>query len=125
MNFDELLEKYRELQKENRLLKERIKLFESQICSDADYSDAYIKGLPDNSDKTGKQDEVTEEKNITSINNYSSPSGKIDLFMSLFTGRDDVYAKRWENKKKGSSGYSPACGNEWIPGICQKPKIKI
>ena len=34
------------------------------------------------------------------------------------------YAKRWENKNKGSSGYSPACGNEWIPGLCQKPKIK-
>jgi len=44
--------------------------------------------------------------------------------MSLFMGRDDVYAKRWENRKKGSSGYSPVCGNEWIPGICQKPKIK-
>jgi hypothetical protein len=59
MNFDELLEKYRELQKENRLLKEKIQLFESQICSDAGDSVTYIKGLPDNSDKTGKQDEVT------------------------------------------------------------------
>jgi len=30
MNFYELLEKYRALQKENRSLKEKIKLFESQ-----------------------------------------------------------------------------------------------
>ena len=46
------------------------------------------------------------------------------LLRSLFRGRDDVYAKRWENKAKGIAGYSPACGNEWKPGICQKPKIK-
>lgn len=35
-----------------------------------------------------------------------------------------MYAKRWENKTKGTAGYSPACENEWNPGICQKPKIK-
>jgi len=74
MNFDELLEKYRELQKENRLLKEKIKLFESHNCSDAGNSDAYTKGVPNNRDKTGKPDEVTEEKKINSVNNYSSPS---------------------------------------------------
>ena len=44
--------------------------------------------------------------------------------MSLFRGRDDVYAKRWENQIKGTAGYSPACGNEWKPGLCQKPKSK-
>ena len=42
--------------------------------------------------------------------------------MSLFKGRDDVYAKRWENQKKGTSGYSPFCLNEWKPGLCAKPK---
>jgi hypothetical protein len=44
--------------------------------------------------------------------------------MSLFRGQNDVYAKRWENSQKGTSGYSPACANEWKPGVCQKPKIK-
>ena len=44
--------------------------------------------------------------------------------MSLFKGREDVYAKRWENKKQQTSGYSAACANEWVPGICLKPKIK-
>jgi hypothetical protein len=43
--------------------------------------------------------------------------------MSLFKGRNDVYAKRWENKSKGSSGYSPVCLNLWQPGVCGKPKI--
>ena len=49
--------------------------------------------------------------------------GKIRLFMSLFKGRQDVYAKRWENKNKGKSGYAPVCLNEWKPGLCGKPKI--
>jgi len=48
---------------------------------------------------------------------------KITLFRRLFRGRDDVYPQRWESAK-GMSGYSPACGNEWKPGICHKPRVK-
>jgi hypothetical protein len=58
------------------------------------------------------------------VNKYSSTTEKIELYMSLFRGREDIYAKRWENKKLQTSGYSPACANEWVPGICLKPKIK-
>jgi len=29
---------------------------------------------------------------------------KAELFLSLFRGREDVYAKRWENIKTGRSG---------------------
>jgi superfamily II DNA or RNA helicase len=43
--------------------------------------------------------------------------------MSLFKGRKDVYAKRWENKNKEISGYAPVCRNQWQRGICGKPKI--
>ena len=46
------------------------------------------------------------------------------MFRSLFRGRDDVYPRRFENRKTGKSGYSPACGNEWAPGLCEKPRIK-
>jgi hypothetical protein len=52
----------------------------------------------------------------------SDPKEKIKLFMSLFKGRNDVYAKRWENPKKGTAGYSPYCLNEWKSGLCRKPK---
>jgi hypothetical protein len=38
---------------------------------------------------------------------------------NLFVGRPDVIAKRWENKK-GESGYSPICRNEWKENICKK-----
>lgn len=48
---------------------------------------------------------------------------KIDLFISLFKGRDDIYALRWENAQ-GRSGYSVACANEWQQGICNKPRVK-
>ena len=54
-----------------------------------------------------------------------SPSqAKIALFRFLFRGRDDVYARRFESRKTGKSGYAPACGNEWIRGICEKPRIR-
>jgi superfamily II DNA or RNA helicase len=49
---------------------------------------------------------------------------KVTLFRSLFRGRDDVFPRRWENLKTGKSGYSPVCRNEWVRGICEKPRIK-
>lgn len=49
---------------------------------------------------------------------------KIHLFRQLFRGREDVYPKLWLSSKNGGKGYSPVCGNEWIRGICEKPRIK-
>jgi hypothetical protein len=37
---------------------------------------------------------------------------RIALFRSLFRGREDVYARRWERDGKGS-GYSPAAVKDW------------
>src|SRR3990167_5599966 len=54
----------------------------------------------------------------------SSIVDKITLFRSFFRGRDDVYPRRLENQKTQKSGYVPVCGNEWVKGICVKPKIK-
>lgn len=48
---------------------------------------------------------------------------KIDLFCSLFKGRDDVFARRWYNKTSGKAGYQPVCQNEWTP-LCDKRKYK-
>lgn len=60
----------------------------------------------------------------SSVTHKSPPSAKIALFRSLFRGREDLYPQRFESRKTGRTGYSPACGNEWIRGICEKPKIK-
>lgn len=54
----------------------------------------------------------------------SSPDAKIELFRSLFRGRADVYPRRFESRKTGKAGYQPACANEWVRGVCEKPKIK-
>lgn len=41
------------------------------------------------------------------VDAHSPEAAKIGLFRSLFRGREDVYAYRWENRD-GRSGYSPA-----------------
>ena len=66
---------------------------------------------------------LKENDSPFTTNKNSGPAEKVKLYMALFRGRNDVYAKRWENSKKGTAGYSPVCGNEWKPAICQKPKI--
>lgn len=49
---------------------------------------------------------------------------KVALFRSLFAGRRDVYPKLWRNRKTKKQGYAPACANEWVDGICEKPRVK-
>lgn len=48
---------------------------------------------------------------------------QIALFHSLFRGREDVYAVRWE-ARDGRTGYSPVCRREWEQGVCGKPRVK-
>jgi len=55
---------------------------------------------------------------------HSAPEDKIALFRSLFRGRDDVYPRRFESRRTGKSGYAPACANEWVRGVCEKPRVK-
>jgi hypothetical protein len=58
------------------------------------------------------------------VQQLSSSEEKIALFRSLFRGREDVYPRRFESRKTGKSGYAPACANEWVRDICEKPRIK-
>ncbi len=60
---------------------------------------------------------------ITSDSNSYTPEQKIAIFKGLFRGRTDIFANRWQNKQ-GRSGYSVACNNEWVQGICNKPRVK-
>lgn len=44
----------------------------------------------------------------------SSPRvAKVALFRSLFAGREDVYALRWENRRTGKGGWGPAVRGGW------------
>ncbi|MGE8205434.1 TOTE conflict system archaeo-eukaryotic primase domain-containing protein [Heyndrickxia sp. NPDC080065] len=86
---------YRQLQRENYYLKQLlVKMMHNQ--SSADPSKI-----------------VTKE---------SSLGEKISLLKSLFKGRTDVYALRWESES-GKQGYVPACALEWQKPLCQKPQI--
>ena len=61
---------------------------------------------------------------LTTIEPSRTTSEKIALFRQLFRGRDDIYPKLWVNAKTGKRGYAPACANEWVRGVCQKPRVK-
>lgn len=49
---------------------------------------------------------------------------RVELFRSLFRGREDVFARRWFSKKSGKSGYQPVCVNEWRSHLCNKKAYK-
>jgi hypothetical protein len=51
-------------------------------------------------------------------------SEKVALFRSRFRGRDDIYPRFWSNARTGRKGYAPACANEWVRGVCEKPRVK-
>ena len=49
---------------------------------------------------------------------------KVNLFRSLFHGREDVFARRWFGSATGKSGYQPVCRREWNREYCNKKKYK-
>jgi len=59
-----------------------------------------------------------------SVTKDSPSEDKVQLFRSLFRGREDVYPRYWKSKKSGKKGYSPVCKNEWKTTLCGKPKVK-
>jgi superfamily II DNA or RNA helicase len=76
---------------------------------------------------------IQKESNHISSAIYGKPAAstipkssdeKVALFIKLFCNRTDVFPKYWENKKRGITGYSPTCANEWLTDKCNKPKIK-
>lgn len=67
--------------------------------------------------KLGLQPRIAEPKIV-----QLSLQEKVELFQSLFCGRNDVFARRWYSAKTGKSGYQPVCINEWQRGVCDKKK---
>ena len=57
------------------------------------------------------------------ITGSSTTQEKLNLFLSLFHGREDVCAKGYF-RKDSKVGYTPFCGNEWSHKVCRKPKVK-
>lgn len=44
--------------------------------------------------------------------------------VARFRDRDDIYPRLWTNARTGRNGYAPACANECVRGICEKPRVK-
>ncbi|MDT8427248.1 MAG: DEAD/DEAH box helicase family protein [Pseudomonadales bacterium] len=69
------------------------------------------------------REELRKPEPTPPVSESFSPAQKVAIFRSLFRGRSDIFANRWQNQQ-GRSGYSVACNNEWVQGICNKPRIK-
>lgn len=80
--YQKLLEKYLRLKEENQQLRSQLR----------------IEPIEDGTESQSL------ESQILSVNQFSSAEDKIKLFLSLFAGRTDVYAKRWVSKRTGKSG---------------------
>jgi len=75
--------------------------------------------------ETGLPVTVARQANsILSVSSESPSPEKVELYQSLFRGREDVYARLWQNKRTLKIGYSPVCKNEWDHGLCQKFRVK-
>jgi len=100
---------YEQLLAENTALRDEVRTLRQQLGLDV------LPGPPQPAENPFPNATITKT---------SSPDEKIALFMSLFRGREDVYAKRYFNQKSGAAGYVPACANEWVYGVCDKKKHK-
>ena len=69
------------------------------------------------------KEELQDSVPTPSTSDSFTSNQKITIFRSLFRGRTDVFATRWQNQQ-GRNGYSVACNNEWSKGICHKPRVK-
>ncbi len=107
LSYEELLNKYNTILKENGELKIQVKELKTKL------------GMP-----VETEEKFTVETPGTGINKYSSSNEKILLYRSLFCGREDVFARRWYSKTTEKSGYQPVCENEWADGLCDKRKYK-
>ena len=134
-NYDELKKKFEALLEENNCLKAKIRKLEADAKAVIPLHESARPGetlFQEPKEPESSRKSIATDLNDTSCTNkpvacritmHSQNHEKIALFMSLFKGRTDVYAKKWKNKK-GLTGYSPVCLNEWAPGICNKPKTK-
>jgi hypothetical protein len=72
----------------------------------------------------GRANSASKTATTSAVTSASSSAVKVTLFRRLFVGRADVFPIRWENRKTGKGGYAPACANEWVKGVCNKPHVK-
>ena len=73
--------------------------------------------------KLWQENLLSSEKSCI-VHGGSSAQEKIEFFLSLFKGRDGLYARQYYSVKTGKSGYTPVCKHEWDHELCNKKKYK-
>jgi len=117
VDVDKLLEKYRALLAENSALREENEILKARLgVIDLPRSDP-PQDLKNHRPLVYAAPELLDKDPQPGIPDQLDPMEKIRLFVSLFKGREDVYAKRWQNRE-GRAGYAPVCRNEWKSSLC-------
>jgi superfamily II DNA or RNA helicase len=123
VNVKELFEKYRTLLAENTAFREENKILKTRLGMTDPPRPELPQDLENPLPLVVATLESSEKNPLPGIPNQLDPAEKVRLFLSLFKGREDVYAKRWQNRE-GRAGYAPVCRNEWKSGLCRKPAVK-
>lgn len=120
MHPENLSEKYQQLLQENRSLQDRIAFLEAALNQAGVSLSDKAAGVYLESNPKGKPLPVQvsahsepEEKPKPAFNKYSPPAEKIRLYMSLFKGREDVFAHKYFNKKQGKMVFGPVRSKSW------------
>lgn len=111
--MDELQEKYNQILAQNESLRKENAELKSLLCAH---------GIEYKPKPTNVIDSLFSPISLPVIK--LSLDERVALFMSLFKGREDVFARRWFSKTTGKGGYQPVCANEWRRGVCDKKKFK-
>ena len=106
-------EKYNLLLRQNEALRQENEELKSLLCA---------QGIEYKSKQ--KEEKAAVYSSIIFPSVKLSVEERVALFLSLFKGREDIFARRWFSKTTGKSGYQPACINEWIQGVCNKKEFK-
>lgn len=108
MDADTIMRRLHELEEENKRLK--------SLLSEH--------GIPFEACAYDGSSVVPQSSNSTDSTVILSLQEKVELFQSLFKGREDVFAKRWYSDTTKKSGYQPVCEREWNREFCDKRKYK-
>lgn len=111
--MDELQKKYNLLVTQNEILRKENKELRSLLCAH---------GIEYKPRPTKVIDSIYSPISLPVFK--LSLDERVALFMSLFKGREDVFARRWFSKSTGKAGYQPVCVNEWRRGVCDKKTYK-
>ncbi|MDY3890944.1 MAG: DEAD/DEAH box helicase family protein [Bacteroidaceae bacterium] len=111
--MDELQKKYNLLVTQNEILRKENTELKSLLCAH---------GIEYKPRPTNVIDSIYSPVSLPVFK--FSLDERVALFMSLFKGREDVFARRWFSKSTGKAGYQPVCVNEWRRGVCDKKTYK-